>query len=173
MKAKTPSVIVALVLVGLLGVTFWVSNRGYSSSSFAGSSFHAASETDCSKVYSEFERFLDSEGFHKRSSPSDTDSWAGVHSEESQRVWFSRSTGGGEQLYLYVDLDLTHMRTSIKWEHRGFKDGSRNARSEALRFALLVDDWTSRIPEENLLPDRFQMKKRQWFETELAQSNKG
>lgn len=173
MKAKTASEILALVLVAFLGVTFWVSSRGYSSSTFAGSSFHGTSEADRSRVYSEFERFLESEGFRKTSSPSETDSWAGVHGEESQRVWFSRSTGRREQLFLYVDLDMTHIRTSVKWEHRGFNSGADNARTEALRFALLVDDWISRIPEENELPDRFQKKTRQWFEAEIAQINKG
>jgi hypothetical protein len=172
MKMKYASVIVTLVLVAFLGVSFWVSSRGYSSSTFAGSSFHAESETDCSKVYSEFERFLESEDFRKTSSPSGMDSWAGVHSEEGRREWFSRSVGHGEQLYLYVDLDATHIRTSIKWEHSGFEGGAGNARSEALRFALKVDDWINKIPQENELPDRFKEEKRQWFEAELVQINR-
>ncbi|CAA6678836.1 MULTISPECIES: hypothetical protein [unclassified Lentimonas] len=173
MKSKHVSVILVLVLVAILGTKFWVSGRGYSSATFAGSSFHAESAADCMKVYSEFEDFLTLAGFSRTSSPSELDSWAGVHSEEGQRVWFSRPAGRGEQLYLYVDLDATHIRTSIKWEYHGFKKGAAAAQREALRFALEVDGWMGTIPEYNELPERFRVEKRQGLVARIAQLQEG
>ena len=172
MKSKIVLVASALVLIALLGITFWVSSRGYSSSTFSGSSFHAASEEDCREVYAKFEKFLISEGFNKTSSPSKMDSWSGVHSEDGERIWFSRPAGNDEQLYLYVNLDMTHIRTSIKWENRGFNHMARKNQSEALRFALKVDEWIAGIPKANELPDRFKRQKREWFEAELTQINR-
>jgi hypothetical protein len=173
MKKKYVSVIITLVLVAYLGVAFWVSSRGYSSATFAGSSFHADTTTDCSKVYSEFKSFLSSEGFRPTSSPSSSDSWAGIHSEGSRRDWYSKDDGKNRTVFLYADVDALNFLTSIKWSAHGFQNSHREAERRALQFALKADDWLAAVPELNILPETARKEKRRWFEEELHKLEEG
>ena len=154
-------VVVASLLIAAFITLYRATAWGYSSSTFAASSFHSLSESDRLKVFAEFENFMEAEGFISTSSPSEFDSWAGVHSAESKRIWFSRPTSGKSKLYLYADLDTRALRTSIKWEHNGFQSGADNAKREALDFAIRVNDWIAKLPEVNHLPARHQSRNRQ------------
>lgn len=159
--------------VALIAVVVWNTGRGYRSSTFSGPDFHAENSADCSAVFSKLTDFLDSKGFSKSPSPSEWDSWAGVHSEGANRLWFVKDEAKKGYTHLYVDLDKRHVRTSIKWGVYGSQASAREAKAGAMRLAIEVDDWIANLPEPSILPDRLKEEKRQWFESELAQLVQG
>lgn len=158
-----------VAVVGLFALVVWNANRGYRSETFSSTEFHAASTSDCSAVFTKFTDYLRSQGFRKTQSPSEWDSWAGVHGEGASRIWFAKGDGEDADPHIYVDLDPLHVRTSIKWGVYGNPSAARESKSRALRFAIEVDDWFASLEESNILPDRLQQGKRSWFVEELAQ----
>ena len=163
MNLKHKLLTVGLVLIGFLVWWQYHSTHGNRATTFAGSSFHAESEEDLDSVFTEFESFMKAQGFSRSASPSEMDSWAGLHSENSERVWFSHPRDGATILYLYVDLGPQDLQTMIKWEHHSSIGGPGNSQRKALEFALAVDDWIFERPETNKWPGASQRSKRQWI----------
>lgn len=156
-----------IILAIIFGICLGLARHEYSSYTFAGSAFHGG-PADCVKVYSGFKSFLEAEGFHLSSSPAPMDAWAGVHSEDSRRDWYSKTGDGNSTTFVYVDVYDRALHTSIKWGARGFKSARREAERKGLQFALRVDDWFALVPESNLLPESMRKKKRQWFSERLT-----
>lgn len=173
MKSKFVTLLGGLLIFGIVCWILWVSFVGYSSSTFAGSSFHAETEEKCKKVYADFEKFMEAQGFSVNSSPSEWDSWAGVRSAESKRIWFSRPTTGGELIYLYVNLSTRSLMTHIKWEHYGLEGGADKSYRDALEFALEVDRWISEIPGYREQEEFANSSNSSWFNGEIARLNNG
>ena len=168
MKRFAPLAILVLSCA-LVGFAIWSADRGYRSETFSGSAFFASSESDCTRVYAAFESFLKTQGFRPAQSPSEFDSWTGVHSEGAKRIWYALPKGGkNRDLHLYVDLDARHVRTSIKWQIAGSRKSARLAKEEGLRFALAVDEWFKERPERQAAPKDVLEDKTQWIETRLA-----
>ena len=143
-------------------------NRGYRSTTFSGTEFHAAQSDDCGKVYVDFKTYLKTRGFASSDSPSEWDSGVGLHGEGMKRSWFKEKAEVKDKMYLYVDLDPKHIRTSIKWGVHGTPREAKAAEKRALKFALEIDDWFSTRTEDSALPAELSEKKRQWFEAEIA-----
>ena len=171
MNTKFKIAICALVLL-LLGLWLYTAQLSTRSTTFAGPEFHAKDGSDNATVYLDLTRHLGTLGFHTSASPSEFDSWAGVHIEGSKRIWFAREDGRNHKTHIYIDLDEQTVRTSVKWEVYGSHSKAESAKREAYAFALDLDSWFEGLPKPNSLPTRFRESKRQDFKDHLA-NNEG
>jgi len=122
----------------------------------------------CATVFSEFASHLERIGFSGSAPPSEMDSWAGLHNGRSHRIWFVRSESNSRKKFVYVDLEKTAVRTSIKREVYGTHRKAQLAKQDAYRLALALDDWFAARKEANELPQKFRDEKRQGFNKSLA-----
>jgi len=169
MKQKIHLAIGAL-LVLLVGTWIYWAQLGVRSTTFAGPDFDARNTDESSAVYSEFSHHLEQIGFRVSSSPSEFDSWAGMHSAGSKRIWYVKSVGNNQKTSVSVDLDKTALRTDVKWEVFGTHRKAQLAKKEAYRLALELDDWITARKELNEVPQRFRDQKRQSFSENLAKN---
>ena len=161
-----------LILLPILGLAFffWRAQLNFASTTFAGPEFHAQDSTTCEAVFKQFDEHLREIGFRSSNSPSEMDSFFGIHSDTSTRIWYERLESKHKKIYVYVELDDRHVRTSIKWENFGTRKSARSAEGAAYQFALKLDEWFSLLSEPNARPKRLIKKKRDWFIEELAKT---
>jgi hypothetical protein len=164
--------IAAIVGIAILGATLSIL-RDYGSATFAGNDFILNTPDDTEIVYTEFKDYLSKKGFYATQSPSDFDSWTGVHSDKSERYWFRNNAEKNQGTYIYIDLSDHAIRTSIKWEAYGFRSDQRNAKETAYLLAIELNDWFSLRPEKNhhQLLD-YQMKQKS-FEEQIVKLKQG
>ena len=159
----------ALVLTLLGGWVCWA-QLGVRSTTFAGPAFHSRDIGDTTSVFKDFSNHLEQIGFQGPESPSGFDSWAGVHIEGVQRIWFVKNETNKSKTFVYVDLEKTAVRTSIKWEVFGTHRKAHLAKQDAYRLALALDNWLAARKEPNELPQKFRDEKRQLFNNSLAKN---
>jgi hypothetical protein len=167
MNTKLKISICALIFL-LLGLWLYTAQLSTRSTTFAGPEFHARDASDNATVFSDLTRYLGTLGFHTSTSPSELDSWAGVHSEGSKRLWFAREEERNQKTHIYIDHDEQTVRTSVKWEVYGSHSKAESAEREAYALALDLDSWFERLPKPNSLPTRFREAKRQDYKDHLA-----
>jgi hypothetical protein len=169
-KIKILVCILALLL-GLLWI-FYFSRLGYASTTFAGPGFHSQNANDTRAVSSELYRHLGGLGFQASASPSEFDSWAGLHSEGASRLWFSKDESRNQTTFLYVDLEETAVRTSIKWEAYGTDRKRESAKLLAYSRALDLDAWFEGLKEANAVPQKIREEKRRNYQKHLAEDKR-
>ena len=169
MKQKLQFAIGALVLA-LFGVWIYWAQLGVRSTTFAGPAFDSRDIGDTTTVFKEFSSHLEQIGFQGSESPSEFDSWAGLHSAGAHRIWFVKYESNKSKTFVYVDLEKTAVRTSIKWEVFGTHHKAQLAEQDAYRLALALDDWFAARKESNELPQKLRDEKRQWFNKGLAKN---
>ena len=157
-------------MLALLGVWIYWTQLGVRSELFAGPAFHSRDIGDITTIFKEFSHYLEQIGFQGSASPSDFDSWAGLHSEGDQRIWFVKNESSKDKTFVYVDLGKTAVRTSIQWEVFGTHHKAQLAEQNAYRLALTLDDWFAARKESNELPQKFKDEKRQWFNDRLTKN---
>lgn len=155
-------------LVPLLAWGFHRAQQSYRSTTFAGPEFHSLDGDDVGNVHAELSRYLESEGFVPSTSPSELDSWAGVHSKGGRRSWFVKRGSEAQATHICVDLDEITVRTQVKWEARGTTRKLQSAERLAYSSALDLDTWINSIKERNVLPLELRETKRQDFENHVA-----
>ena len=161
---------IGVLLLMLFGAWIYWAQLGVSSTTFCGPEFHARNSDECSTVYSAFSHHLEEIGYKGSVSPSEFDSWAGLHSEGAGRIWFEKSVSNNQKTYLYVDLEKTLVRTSIKWEVFGTHRKAQIAKQGAYKLAVDLDDWFRARKELNEVPQKFIDEKRQGFIENLARN---
>lgn len=169
-KIKILGCVLALVF-GLLWI-FYFGQLSYNSATFAGPEFHSRSADDSKAVYLELSRHLGGLGFQASASPSEFDTWAGIHSEGARRFWFSKKESRNQTTFVYVDVDETEVSTSIKWEVYGTHRKRESAKILAYSRALDLDAWFEGLKESNALPLKFREAKRLDYQRHLAEINK-
>jgi len=152
----------------LLGLAFYMSQQSYRSTTFSGPEFHSLNASDTGAVYSELSRHLVAMGFAPSASPSDLDSWAGIHTEGATRTWFARRESRGQASYVSIDRDEVAVRTSVKWEARGSDTKLESAERLAYATALDLDAGFNVLTQPNSLPPKMREEKRRGFEEHLA-----
>jgi hypothetical protein len=169
MKQKIHLAIGVLLLM-LFGAWIYRAQLGVRSTTFAGPDFDARNTDESAAVYSEFSRHLEQIGFRVSSSPSEFDSWAGLHSEGMSRIWFEKSESNNQKTYVSVDLEKTAVRTDVTWEVFGTHRKAQLAKQGAYKLAVDLDDWFRARKELNRVPQKFKDEKRQGFIENLAKN---
>jgi len=86
------------------------------------------------------------------------------------RIWFEKSESNNQKTYVYVDLEKTAVRTSIKWEVFGTHRKAQIAKQGAYKLAVALDDWFLARKELNEVPQKIKDGKRQGFIENLAKN---
>ena len=155
-------------LAVLIALISYESQQSYRSTTIAGPEFHSQRAGDAKTVYSELSKHLAEMGFAPLASPSQSDSWSGMHTKDATRIWFVRRESRSQATYVYADIDEIAVRTSIKWEARGFERQLESVERLAYSTALDLDTWLAGLKEPNGLPGKLREEKRRKFERHLA-----
>lgn len=143
-------------------------NYGYRSTSFAGPGFHASSPADSRTVFAALTKQLTGMGFTSSTSPYGSGFTPGVSTVGATNSWFVRELSRGQAIHVRVEADEHGVRTSMKWESRGFRWQARSTKRLAYSEALALDTWFAGRREPNEIPLKFREEKRQYFEEKLA-----
>lgn len=170
MKRIFKSLAVALLIVAVAWGAFWATTLKTSSVTFAGPEFHSRDSGSSATVHADLAGYLESRGFKKTGSPSEMDSWAGMHNEGSRREWFLKRDSKRRATWVAVDVDEWTVRTSVKWEAYGTDKTRRVTQSGAYELALELDGWFRKRPQVNALPEKLKNEKRDWFNEGIAQA---